>query len=346
MYLSLIIILLVYLFPYSNIYPWIDSDSIFTAVLSFVSAAAYIAMYLLNLPQVLSEHKFTKSISASIAFLVITTATTAALILYTPLPSNNSHTIEILLNPSMWEDNNFFHRVITTPRTVLSCIFIGTSSFIALTVRIVQKLIRQTKERKLLEQNMRRIQEEAELALYKAQINPHFLFNTLNSIYALVISKSDAAEEAFIKFTNITKYIYNNAEKESISIGDELDYILQYIDLQTMRTNEQTKVNISHSIDNTDTPIAPMLLITFIENAFKYGVTSSHNSTINIVLTEKNKQITFSISNTINYTKTNITTSGIGIQNCRKRLSLLYPNRHTLDITSDNNTFYVNLTLS
>ena len=111
----------------------------------------------------------------------------------------------------------------------------------------------------------------AELALYKAQINPHFLFNTLNALYGLVLTKSDKTESAFIKFSNILKYMYAQTTMETISINNEVEYIRQYVDLQSLRLNKHTQVVFETQIDDEHAKIPPMILITFVENTFKYG---------------------------------------------------------------------------
>lgn len=105
--------------------------------------------------------------------------------------------------------------------------------------------------------------------LYKAQINPHFLFNTLNTLYGLMISGSEKAEPAFVKFTELLRYMYSNSTQDKTSVDEEINYISEYIDLQLLRLNEHTNVCFTHQEDDTTLEIAPMILITFIENVFK-----------------------------------------------------------------------------
>ncbi|MDE7074006.1 MAG: histidine kinase [Odoribacter sp.] len=186
---------------------------------------------------------------------------------------------------------------------------------------------------------------KAELALYKAQINPHFLFNTLNTIYGLLITQSDKTEATLERFINLTKYMYNNANQEFISLAEEVEYISQYIDLQKLRLNEFADVQLTHEVENNAMPVPPMLLITFVENAFKYGVSSNVPCFIHIQLTQHANTLRFEAENSI-FKPAMQNSKRMGIENCRRRLSLLYPNRHRLDIECDkDNIFRVHLEL-
>lgn len=116
---------------------------------------------------------------------------------------------------------------------------------------------------------------KAELALYKAQINPHFLFNTLNTLYGLLITHSDKTEATLERFINLTKYMYNNANHEFIPLAEEVEYIGQYIDLQKLRLNGFADVSFTYRVEDETMSVPPMMLITFVENAFKYGISSN-----------------------------------------------------------------------
>ena len=171
---------------------------------------------------------------------------------------------------------------------------------------------------------------KAELALYKAQIKPHFLFNTLNTIYRLLIMHSDKTEAALERFINLTKYMYNNANMEFISLAEEVEYIGQYIDLQRLSLNEYADVSFSHRVENEAMPIPPMLLITFVENAFKYGISSNEPCFIHIRLNQQAHHFDFEVTNSV-FKRITGTSQQMGIENCRRRLSLLYPNHYQLD---------------
>ncbi len=210
---------------------------------------------------------------------------------------------------------------------------------IGFTLSLLYELHRQSSSKQEAELEKRR----AEIALYKAQINPHFMFNTLNTIYGLIISKSDSAEGVFVKFTDILKYMYTNADADTIAIHKEVKYISDYIELQRARLTKRTKVIFQHSIEDENYTIAPMILITFLENCFKYGVSSTIDTTIEIDITLKGGKCSFSTVNDI--TKEG-TQKGIGIENCRKRLELLYDGRYTLDTYKDGSKYYVKLTIN
>ena len=190
--------------------------------------------------------------------------------------------------------------------------------------------------------------KKAELALYKAQINPHFLFNTLNTIYGLMITQSQKAETAFMQFIDLIKYMYTKATQDTVNIEEEAEYIGQYIELQKNRIDEKrTHIYYSYSADESakNTRIAPMILITFIENALKYGASSHIESDIIISLKVNNGTLTlFTENHTVNPKPEN-KEPGIGIANCKKRLELLYPGKHNLEISNTNGIFTVNLIL-
>lgn len=198
---------------------------------------------------------------------------------------------------------------------------------------------------RLAREEMEYERNKAELALYKAQINPHFLFNTLNTLYGLLITHSDKTEITMERFINLTKYMYDNANREFIPLSEEVAYIEQYIALQSLRLNEQADVSFNHLEEMPDMPVPPMLLITFIENAFKYGVSSVEPCFIHIQLRQQGHTLCFEVENRIFHREAK-GSKHLGIENCRKRLSLLYPGRHRLDIAAgEDQVFRVRLAL-
>lgn len=196
----------------------------------------------------------------------------------------------------------------------------------------------------IVRKELEEAKDKAELSLYKAQINPHFLFNSLNTLYGMIVSRSDRTEEAFIKFTDMLKYMYNNPVEERISMEQEMEYIGNYIDFQELRHNGHTKVEWKCILDDPDRQIPPMLLITFVENAFKYGSSSSSDCRIAINAELCEGILVFETENRI-MRRPSEGTTGIGIENCRARLELLYPDKYTLDIRQDDDMFRVRLTM-
>jgi two-component sensor histidine kinase len=187
----------------------------------------------------------------------------------------------------------------------------------------------------------------AELSYLKAQINPHFLFNTLNSIYSLAILKSDKTADAVVKLSEMMRYVLNDSNSNFISLKNELNYITNYIDLQRMRLTPNVKLNYAHEGIVLDKKIAPLILIPFIENAFKHGVNSEENSEIDIAIIVSETTIKLSVKN--NCVSTNNQTlnkSGLGIENTKQRLNLLYPKNHLLNIAEVDNSFVVSLIIN
>lgn len=217
--------------------------------------------------------------------------------------------------------------------------FLVVSGF-SLSVELVSELFRQIIRRKDVEME----KNKAQLSLYKAQIDPHFLFNSLNSLYGLIIGKSDKTEQFFVKFTNLLQYMYLNAEKESIPLTEEIGYLKHYIDLQSLRWNQHTHIHWQEEVEKEDWLIAPMLLIIFVENAFKYGASSNIDCSIDFRLDVKDGLLSFETSNDI-MRKGKDGNKGFGIENCRKRLELLYPDRHHLTIINHGKKFKASLSI-
>ncbi len=184
-----------------------------------------------------------------------------------------------------------------------------------------------------------------ELSFLKAQLNPHFLFNSLNSIYALANKKSDDTSEAIITLSELMRYMIYETDRALVPLEDELNYIKNYISLQTLRIKDSIGVrfNMHGSLDHK---IEPLLLISFIENAFKYGTDFTGKTDIRIKMTVEDEHLIFEVINHISsLRKKNEHNSGVGLHNIKNRLNLLYPNNHELIITDENDHFRVFLTL-
>ena len=218
--------------------------------------------------------------------------------------------------------------------------FLIVSGF-SLSVELAFELFRQILSKHEIESR----KERAELALYKSQINPHFLFNTLNTLYALVICRSEHTETAFVKFSNLLRYMYSQISSDVIPIGREVEYISQYVDLQKLRLNQHTRVIWKTEIDDDKVPIPPMILITFVENAFKYGVSSEKDCVINIVLQLKAGLLRFETENEVMRHVENSETLAVGLENCRKRLQLIFGGLHQLLLNETNGKYHCLLTI-
>jgi len=178
---------------------------------------------------------------------------------------------------------------------------------------------------------------QAELAYLKAQINPHFLFNVLNSLYALAIKKSDKVVDAISQISDMMRYNIEESQKCFVSLNQELEYLQDYIDIQKLRLTTKTKITYNIKGESGNKQIEPLLLIAFIENAFKYGVSTEKESEIiiNIQIVENNLKLYIQNDKVRKF----LSTSGTGIKNTIKRLNYTYNNRYVLDI-SDKDDYY------
>ena len=184
----------------------------------------------------------------------------------------------------------------------------------------------------------------AELSYLKAQINPHFLFNTLNSIYSLAIMKSGETPTAIVKLSGMMRYVLSEAATDFVSLEKEIIYIKNYIDLQKIRFGESISLDFVINGDVTAKRIAPLLLIPFIENAFKHGVNAEEDSVIKIKIEVNENEVFLSVFNkkvTVYISEEN--RSGLGVENTQNRLEQLYPKRHQLSIYDTDEKYLVEL---
>ena len=183
--------------------------------------------------------------------------------------------------------------------------------------------------------------DKAEIELYKAQIKPHFMFNTLNSLYGLFLTENRNALPSLEKFISMMRYIHTSSNRDLVPLSEESEYIREYVDVQSLRLNDMTKVVLSIDIHNGSHLIPPMLLVTFVENCFKHGVSPVQKSCILISLSEDDGNLAFATSNRIFPVKR--IGEHMGIENCRKRLELLYPGKYELTINNNSDIYNVSL---
>lgn len=187
---------------------------------------------------------------------------------------------------------------------------------------------------------------QAELRYLKAQINPHFLFNTLNTIYSFAIEKSAATATAVVKLSAMMRYIISDSGKDFVLLEQEVNYINNYIELQRMRFGNSIDLNFNIRGNTTDKLIAPLILIPFIENAFKYGVNAEEVSLINIAIDINDNQLQMIVENNkVKLAKALEERTGLGMANTKNRLQLIYPGKHVLTV-KDLDKFYVSLILN
>lgn len=201
------------------------------------------------------------------------------------------------------------------------------------------------------EQQMLRLKEEnlrAEMTSLKYQINPHFFMNTLNNIHALIDIDTEAAKSAVIDLSKMMRYVLYDSEREMISLSADLQFLRNYIELMRIRYTDHVQITIDAPQTLPEkVAIPPLLLIVFVENAFKHGVSYNHPSFIHISLFYADKKLTAIISNSRNPQPTSPTRQGgIGLENVRKRLDLLYgPHGYSLDICQEEERYTVKLVI-
>jgi len=209
---------------------------------------------------------------------------------------------------------------------------------IVLAVNILEMAYRFRK----ISQKARMEKTAAELSMLKSQIDPHFLFNSLNSIYYEALEKTDVAPKAIMSLSNLMRYVLTDAKSEYVSISQEVNYIKGYLELQKLRLPQMTKLNSNIKIADEEEKIAPLILIPFIENAFKYGVRSSAETEIKINLVVNKSTLNFQVENNI-FDTDELKGTRTGLSNVKKRLELIYPQKHKLEINNNQDFYKVNL---
>ncbi len=234
-----------------------------------------------------------------------------------------------------------FNRMWDTFVILLSMFTLGIST----SLTAVQKWQKDAELRQDLEQ----AKTTSELSFLKAQINPHFFFNTLNNIYALTMIDVDTAREALHRLSRMMRYVLYDTGSDTVLLSQELAFVQDYIQLMQLRLTDKVTVNFEQPSPLQDVPIAPMLLLPFVENAFKHGVSATQPSQIGIRVRQQEGRLEIAVRNT-NFPEKGPALeagSGIGLVNTRRRLDLLYPGRYTLNVSerTAQGEFLINLTL-
>jgi len=215
-------------------------------------------------------------------------------------------------------------------------------TLISLIIHFVRESFRNEKQKRMLMES----QLTTELDFLHAQINPHFLFNTLNNLFS--IAQRDKNEElatSISMLSGLMRYMLYDSKVTRVSLQSEIAHLRDFIGLAQMRfTTDELQVNVEVSGDVESEVIAPMVILPFVENAFKHGIRIEEKSEIDISIKVDGERIEFQCRNHNNASKEQSDSSGIGLENVRRRLSLLYPGKHTLEIREDE-FFEINLTL-
>jgi sensor histidine kinase YesM len=223
--------------------------------------------------------------------------------------------------------------------------------FLAISIKQVKRAFYIQQEKNELEKTKLSTElklKEAELKILKAQVHPHFLFNTLNNLYGLTLEKSDEAPKLVLRLSEILDYILYRCEEKRVLLSEEITNLKNYLEIERIRYSKKLDLSVSFPENTGEYKIAPLILLPFVENAFKHGVSNYPGvAFVKIDSGLTNKNLVFSIENTKNpsvkvsenYSK------GIGLKNVKKRLEFLYPEKHLLHIEDKGETFSVNLTL-
>jgi len=210
-------------------------------------------------------------------------------------------------------------------------------------ISVTQRWLRTERTRKETENE----KLNTELSFLKSQVNPHFFFNTLNNIYSLAVVRSEKTAPAVMKLSSIMRYILTETQRDLVPLRNEVDFIHNFIELQQVRLTDKVKLNFAASGDIETMLIAPLIFIPFVENAFKYGVSTKESSNIDITINTNGNKILFYASNNIVASESNLMeNTGIGINNVKRRLELMYPDRHQLSTTIENKTYVVKLEIT
>ncbi len=223
----------------------------------------------------------------------------------------------------------------------MSAITLGVPIIVSSLLRVYIEWKKNEDLRKIIENE----KVNSELQFLKTQLNPHFLFNSLNAIYSLSVKKSDKASEAIINLSELMRYMLYEADKDLVLLTREIEYIKNYVQLQRLRLSDSKNVILKISGEHSRVAMPPLLFISFIENAFKYGTDFKGITNVKINLTIFPDAIHFIVINKIGSFKKEEDSSGVGLQNVRNRLNLLYPHSHDLIVENDGESYCVRLTI-
>ncbi len=299
--------------------------------------AFLVAFYYSNtqilIPKLLTQKKWLWYILAIIA----------CLLLYTQIPKLFEDAIREDL-PQKYKMRRWRHH-----RTLIPYPFTGTTAvfFLVFTVSTCMRVIQEWLSTEKKNEQIEKEKLVTELSFLKSQINPHFLFNTLNNIYSLALIKSDATAGAVLKLSSIMRYVLDETKHDWVPLEKEIEFLNHYIDLQKVRLTEKMSIKFLVSGEIEDEQIAPLILIPFVENAFKYGVSTKEPAEIFLDLKAHDSKISFYVKNKIFKSENgNNDNTSIGLKNTKRRLELLYPEKYTLSVSEENQHFVVNLILN
>lgn len=246
-----------------------------------------------------------------------------------------------LVTENIWPEAEGIQKAFTFNHIV--AVVLGEIYVIALVSAIKLTLDWVAEKRK--NDQLKKAQLRSELSFLKSQIQPHFFFNTLNNLYALAIEKSDRTPDMVLKLSEIMHYVLYDAKGSSILLSKEINYIHSYLELEKLRYGDtiHSRLNIKGNIDDVEVP--PLLFLPFIENCFKHGGNNNSNIVVDINFKKTKDKLLFNVENNFNVENKVLTKHGIGIENVKRRLKLLYNNKFKLKTNIFDDKYSVKLTL-
>ncbi|MBK7389604.1 MAG: histidine kinase [Bacteroidetes bacterium] len=320
------------------IIPYASTDQIFNAfdpthdikylILCFILSTVLILSFYFNyfflVPKYLIEKKY------GLYFLFLLIVITSVLFLFAAIFFFSEFNPEAIAKTSPT-----IEKII--PLIIVNAILLWLLSIVSTNLWTIYNRLKQTESEKLT----------AQIASLKAQINPHFLFNTLNNIYATAIDTSPKAADMIDKLSEMMRYTMKDIQLDYVLLEDEINYINNFIALQELRLDRRVKLEYNSLSHIPPFQIAPMLLIPFIENAFKYGVNSEQKSHIKVQISLDKTKIQLNVQNNkVNVQKEIFERTGLGIENTRHRLNLIYPSKHLLVINDTEKEFFISLNIN
>lgn len=246
-----------------------------------------------------------------------------------------------------WDQRHAYHQYVTEPKYFLVPIRIARNSFRLYPILALTMLIKVLRDSYGKEKQLRIAQSErhqAELSFLRAQIHPHFFFNTLSSLYGLTLKNSDRASDVVMRLSDLMRYMLYETNAESVLLEDEIAQLNNYIALEQLRFADRIEYSFQSSGEVKGKRIGPLLLLPFVENAFKHSLSRElHKAWVIITIKVRDDQLFVFVENSVTQAPGSCSGQGIGLTNVRKRLALSYPGRHELSITQEHNTFSVNL---
>ncbi|HEV8286705.1 MAG TPA: histidine kinase [Chitinophagaceae bacterium] len=247
-----------------------------------------------------------------------------------------------VVNPYIYSEKLRNRELFEVQPILMALMDIGGVTGLAATIKLLRiQLVNKEREKNLVREKL-----ETELKFLRNQTNPHFLFNTLNNIYGLARKKSDNTAEVVLKLSKLLRYMLYESKKYSIKTGDEIKMLEDYLNLEKIRYSEKLSITFNKEIDDESEQIAPLLLLPFVENAFKHGASENRfESFINIDLKLKKGQLCFHIENTKENGIASKVTDNIGLSNIRRQLELLYKD-YDMQVLNGSLVFKVQLTVN